>query len=664
MGILAGQIILLQTSNSWQLISRARETRTPEIRTSESQTTRINCTEGAHYPLYDPTNPSHNPRAPKRGRRRSSAANTDHASSEIRPAKSLRRAGSSIAAFAQSIRSKRTFRRPPIPAEKEPSNTLPDRTMLDQANNDLKLQPQSHFASTEPDNSTRRPADSMTVTADSTPRYAASPQTTAADLRGDCTGTDASQSVVDFVKGHTMEEFARTRYLSSSHPDHEANVTGNEKACPYLTADNDVSGLSTNPTEWFKTPPPDYSLHDEGYEAEEEDDEEEVVSDSPIVSRDASASHLLSVTTNATVDGAHSQGHHGTGEGDGISVDHVLLRRKPNLLPTDRSNDASPSAKSYATAIQSSPADHKLILAKSESSLSLEPGRQFLDVPKQRSSPRREKALSEAATEVDSDFGVEIYRTSRRGENGSMTDKDSSLRRALSSSTAHSETDQQEPTSDNLSPERHHNVQTYSEVGEVPLVANYSYRNPAAARPVHGLNGGFADGASQPLGYMPVAARGQTSTESTLMDYSGTINQGKDENEQCGSNCQESISKRSHSSLTFVETRFNRGPTGVQTAPLRTSSSVSCLLESSIIPHIQGALCHAVEAIDRLTGYELPDPHTQLHLPVRPKSQDENRQPARASSHNQGSSISGSNETGQSDIASSVRGSNRRQLYV
>ncbi|WEW59805.1 hypothetical protein PRK78_005285 [Emydomyces testavorans] len=92
----------------------------------------LTCQERIHYPLYDPNDPRHNPEVRSRLRgnvprisldqeatpRIRKASHTD-SSKKSSPSKSLRRAGSSLRAFADSIRFKTTFNRREIPSFSE-----------------------------------------------------------------------------------------------------------------------------------------------------------------------------------------------------------------------------------------------------------------------------------------------------------------------------------------------------------------------------------------------------------------------------------------------------------------------------------------------------------------------------------------------------------------
>ena len=198
--------------------NQTAESQTGESRDSESQATRINCEERIHYPLYDPSNPHHNPRAPKYGRRRSNVMDADTPHPETQSTRrTLRRAGSTIAAFAHTLRSKGGFRRSPIPVEEEHFDPISDRSGQDQANGDPKQQEQSHSASPELDNSDCYPEDtaSMIVNLGSSTRQPASRQPSGGCRRA---GT-----------GRTTDTFARSRYFNSPRPDNTANITRDEE---------------------------------------------------------------------------------------------------------------------------------------------------------------------------------------------------------------------------------------------------------------------------------------------------------------------------------------------------------------------------------------------------------------------------------------------------
>ncbi|KAL1955474.1 hypothetical protein VTO42DRAFT_8500 [Malbranchea cinnamomea] len=201
----------------------------------------IDCeeTQEAQYPIYDPKDPRHNPHARKKhgtsGRWKSaeisSCYSTTKACSLTNP---LRRAGATVAIFAESIRPKAKFRRSPLRLQQ---GITSDPEYHDEASSDFSL-----ASSGEAEEYVQRSTGTRVVTRELVKGRTDAPRPSSAP----CRPVRKSQS----VSTRAVRRLVVPRCFRPFPLDHVTCQTNNE---------NNL----TLPSKFPETPPPAYSLYDQ-----------------------------------------------------------------------------------------------------------------------------------------------------------------------------------------------------------------------------------------------------------------------------------------------------------------------------------------------------------------------------------------------------------------
>lgn len=506
----------------------------------------------AHYPIYDPNDPNHNPRARKRHHssdswtpgEKSADRSTEETWSAMKP---IRRAGSSFAALAESIRPKSKVRRPPVPFQPAVISTIyqNDGAPLGHTTTEGSYQQHEYIQ-----HSTGTRVMTTELAANSTEPFSQLPLPSIDISEPLTTGCRVIRGFIPFrrVPPVPLERVTnRAKYERSTR----------------LPLNSPMS------------PPPEYSLYGTNFTSDGggEDSRLSVIGTQK---QGPSGANNLETLGNGNLTSATSQ------------AENPPLAHNVRPMSEAAAHVNANSNKTSVTAMYQLPlGTHKASLAKSRSLTSLNSDVLSLDVAKQL--PSHKRAPPEAPTEFDTEFDVEIYHTTGHERQNSTGEHDPTLLSWLTS------TDPSRRELDYADPGPSTNY-TIGSMGFTELIRETDcgrYLNPSR----------------QP------SARIMTSTESRT---NGEVRL-KETNED----------ERSNSGL-----------------------SLRCSVAAPVSP-LHAALRYSVEAIDRLAGFELPDPYTHLQSPRQAQCRVSSLKFQRYPGHKQDSS-SGSNDSGQSDPTSRV----------